>query len=54
VGGGFSFILLHHLHHELIVAVHSGRQGKWTNTLWAGWGVAYEWLPVPAAQAAET
>jgi hypothetical protein len=40
VGGGFRFILLHHLHHELVVAVYSGQRGKWTNTLRAGWGVA--------------
>jgi hypothetical protein len=42
MGGSFRFILLQHLHHNLIVAVHSHQRGKWSKTLQAEWGVVCE------------
>jgi hypothetical protein len=51
MGGGFRFILQHHLHHKLVVAVHSHRLGKRPNTLQAEWGVAYEYAAAISGRA---
>jgi hypothetical protein len=44
MGGGFRFILLQHLHHKLVIAVHSRRLGKQPNTLRTEWGIACEYV----------
>jgi hypothetical protein len=43
MGSDFRFIVLQHLHHNLVVAVHSGQPGRRPNTLRVEWGVATEY-----------